>query len=93
MSRTASLLPGVLLALLPKCPMCLAAWFAIATGISVSAVIASWAHTGIVLFCTAALLLRCGTAIKTRLFPAASENDRRPRCSRSPRHTPTGHTC
>lgn len=37
-SRTlAFLLPGAVLALLPKCPLCLAAWLTLATGAAVSA--------------------------------------------------------
>ena len=33
---TASILPGTLLALLPKCPLCLAAWLTFATAITFS---------------------------------------------------------
>jgi hypothetical protein len=34
---TASLLPAALLLFLPKCPLCLAAWLTVATGIGISA--------------------------------------------------------
>lgn len=35
-TATASLLPGAAMVLVPKCPMCLAAWLTVATGIAVS---------------------------------------------------------
>ena len=39
---TASILPAALLMLMPKCPLCLAAWLTVATGVSFSATGAAW---------------------------------------------------
>ncbi len=50
-------LPGAILLLMPKCPACLAVWLAAGTGIGVSLTAAAWLRTGLILFCTGALLL------------------------------------
>ena len=52
---TASILPAALLVLLPKCPLCLAAWLTVATGVSFSAAGVAWARASIVVSCLAAL--------------------------------------
>ena len=46
---TASILPAAFLMLLPKCPLCLAAWLTVATGVSFSAAGAAWLPSSIVL--------------------------------------------
>jgi hypothetical protein len=52
---TASVLPGALLMLLPKCPLCLAAWLTVATGVSFSAAGAAWLGGSVVLLWLGAL--------------------------------------
>ena len=54
---TASILPGVALAFLPKCPWCLAAWLTVTTGISISGGGVAWACGSIVLLWVAAVAL------------------------------------
>jgi hypothetical protein len=45
----ASMLPAAVLLLLPKCPLCLAAWLTVATGVTFSASGAAWARAIILL--------------------------------------------
>lgn len=42
------LLPGILLILIPKCPLCLAAWIALGTGIGISFTVATWLRWGLI---------------------------------------------
>jgi hypothetical protein len=51
----ASIVPAVLLLLLPKCPACLGVWLTVATGISFSAAGAAWVRGSLALFWIAAL--------------------------------------
>jgi hypothetical protein len=55
-------LPGALLVLMPKCPMCIAAYIALATGVGVSVSTAAYLREGMLVLCLMALgylALRC----------------------------------
>ena len=49
------LLPGILLLLIPKCPLCLAAWIALGTGIGISLHVATWLRCGLIAICAVSL--------------------------------------
>jgi hypothetical protein len=54
-------IPGAVLVLLPKCPACLAAWIAVATGVSIPVAAAAQLKTavaGLCLISLAAILVR-----------------------------------
>lgn len=48
--------PGIGLILIPKCPVCLAAYIAIGTGVAVSFSVAEALRVGLLLVCAAALV-------------------------------------
>jgi hypothetical protein len=64
----ASILPGAVLVLLPKCPLCLAAWLTAATGFGFPAAGAAWVRGMLVVFWVAAV----APMIWRRLFGRAS---------------------
>jgi hypothetical protein len=62
----ASLLPGAVLVLLPKCPFCLAAWLTAVTGIAVPAAGAAWVRGIAAMFLVAAVALAAAPIIRRR---------------------------
>ena len=63
---TGGLFPGIILAILPKCPLCLAAWIAAGTGVGLSAAAASNLRTVAIILSLAPLLYAVGRVTKNR---------------------------
>jgi hypothetical protein len=63
---TASILPGALLAFLPKCPLCVAAWLTAVTGVGVSATGAAWIRVMLVVFWVAVMALAATRMVRHR---------------------------
>lgn len=53
------ILPGMALALMPKCPACFAAYFAAATGLGLTYSVASQLRTFSIAVCTTILIAMC----------------------------------
>lgn len=61
-----TMLPGAGLVLLPKCPLCLAAWLTMVTGFSIPAAAASIARGIILIFWIAAAVLGVWQMVRRR---------------------------
>ena len=66
-----SMAPGLLLVLLPKCPLCLAAWLTMATGISIPGAAAAGVRGVIVVFWVAGVALAYFGAMRAARRPSS----------------------
>ena len=64
------IVPASILALLPKCPMCVAAYVALATGIGVSVTVATYLRGGAIVICVAMLLYAAAKMVRRFLVTA-----------------------
>jgi hypothetical protein len=65
------LVPGAVLAILPKCPACLAAYFAVGTGLALSTPAATYLRTTLIILCVASLAY-AGAIQLRRLWASSS---------------------
>jgi hypothetical protein len=66
--RLAGAIPsGIALVLLPKCPACIAAYVAAATGLTLTAGSASWLRTTILFLCSGVVVANVVSLLRTRL--------------------------
>ena len=74
-------LPSITLALLPKCPMCVAAYVALATGLGISLPAAASLRMALMVTCMAALVFLAGRLVANAIAKARRHAPMRPRSS------------
>jgi hypothetical protein len=60
--------PTVILLLLPKCPMCVAAYIAFGTGLGISMPVATWIRGGLIAACATSFAWLAITTLRRRLL-------------------------
>ena len=65
---TASIVPGALLVLLPKCPLCLAAWLTLVTGVSFPVSGVRWVREMLVVSWITAIAIALASIIQRRVI-------------------------
>jgi hypothetical protein len=58
------IVPGALLALVPKCPMCIVGYVALATGLGISISVATYLRWGLLIGCSAWMLWLIARRVK-----------------------------
>lgn len=64
---TTKIVPVAILAVLPKCPACLAAYVALGTGVGLSLTAATYVRLSLVVLCVASLVCFAAKAVRPRL--------------------------
>jgi hypothetical protein len=67
------LIPGFILAFLPKCPACLAAYVAIGTGLALSAPLAAFLRTALIVVCVVSLSYLATRRIRRLIARSSTE--------------------
>ena len=66
------ILPGTLLAFFPKCPLCVAGYVALATGLGMSLTVATYMRWTLLAFCLGSLAFMASRLISRRLRSSAA---------------------
>ncbi|MFK7778835.1 MAG: hypothetical protein QM501_12075 [Gimesia sp.] len=66
LSSVSGLVSGLILVILPKCPACVAAYFAFLTGVGLSTPVAGFLRTSLLILCTVSLVIAIFFIIKKR---------------------------
>ncbi|MCU1311476.1 MAG: hypothetical protein JWO20_2601 [Candidatus Angelobacter sp.] len=67
------IIPSVMLALLPKCPVCVAAYVALATGIGISLPTATYLRAMLVALCVASLVFIIARRLRSLMARGVSQ--------------------
>jgi hypothetical protein len=67
------IIPGVLLLLVPKCPLCLAAYISVATGIGISFTTAKYLRIILIVLCVSSLLFLTLRRVRSLVAGARGE--------------------